>query len=63
MQLIGIGILLTFSIFVWAKYQGEEQYQKQNKKLIEAINNVDITEWEKTYYGVDSNGNILRSKE
>ena len=58
-QLIGLGILLTAFLFVWAKYDWEEQ----EKRRIEEINNVDITEWEKTYYGVDSSGNILRNKE
>jgi hypothetical protein len=59
LQLIGLGILLTLIVIMWSNYQ----WTKDESKRQELIDNTDISDWEKNYYGVDSNGNILRPKE
>lgn len=59
LQLIGLGIILTIIVIISASYQ----WRKEEAKRQEEINNTDISEWERNYYGVDSNGNILKPKE
>jgi len=45
LQLIGLGIGLTFILIGWASFQNEIS----NKKLIEEIEKTDISEWEKNH--------------
>jgi len=59
LQLIGLGIILTIFLITWANYQ----WEKDEAKRQEFIDNTDISDWERNYYGVDSSGNILRPKE
>jgi hypothetical protein len=59
LQLIGLGIVFTFFAILWASYQ----WDQAEKERIEKINNTDISDWEKKYYGVDSNGQVLSPKQ
>ncbi len=43
LQLIGLGVALTLMAFAWANYQ----WEVNDQKLIEQIERIDISEWEK----------------
>lgn len=49
-QLLAIGFISYFALFTWAYKEGEEL----ERKRIEEINNIDISDWEKRHDGVDS---------